>query len=195
VMVTTSPTISPIVIPAQARTQCLSFFLHSNKAKSLGPRLRGDDRRSGLIVLLALLLSFTSFLFATPASAQVGTDVTPPQFTDTAEERRFHALVSELRCVMCQNQSLADSNAQIAHDLRREVLVLMRQGKSDDEVKQFLVARYGEFVLYQPQVRTKTWLLWFGPALLLLIGAVVIARIVRNRGAGRAVPEDDGQEW
>ena len=147
------------------------------------------------MILIALLMSLAMTFVAAPASAQVGTDVTPPQFTDTAEERRFHALVSELRCVMCQNQSLADSNAQIAHDLRREVLVLMRQGKSDDEVKQFLVARYGEFVLYQPQVRSKTWLLWFGPALLLLVGAVVIARIVRSRGAGRAVPEDDGQEW
>ena len=194
-MITTSPTISPTVIPAQAATESLSVLLHSNKAKSLRPRLRGDDGKSALIVLIALLVSFVVALLALPARAQVGTDVTPPQFTDTAEERRFHALVSELRCVMCQNQSLADSNAQIAHDLRREVLVLMRQGKSGDEVKQFLVARYGEFVLYQPQVRTKTWLLWFGPAVLLLIGAVVIARIVRSRGAGRAVPEDDRQEW
>src|SRR3546814_7803940 len=71
-------------------------------------------------------------------------DPAPLQFTDRAEEKRFHALVSELRCVMCQNQSLADSNAQIAHDLRREVLNLMREGRSDAEVKQFLVARYGE---------------------------------------------------
>jgi cytochrome c-type biogenesis protein CcmH len=194
-MIATSLAISPIVIPAKAGSQRLSLFLHATKAKSLGPRLRGDDGNSMLIVLIALLVSLVIAFTTAPASAQVGTDVTPPQFTDSAEERRFHALVSELRCVMCQNQSLADSNAQIAHDLRREVLALMRQGKSDDEVKQFLVARYGEFVLYQPQVRSKTWLLWFGPALLLLIGAVVIVRIVRSRGAGRAVPEDEGQEW
>jgi cytochrome c-type biogenesis protein CcmH len=194
-MIAASLALSPTVIPAKAGIQRLSRFLLIPNAKSLGPRLRGDDGRGGLIVLIALFVSFAVSLVVLPASAQVGTDVTPPQFTDSAEERRFHALVSELRCVMCQNQSLADSNAQIAHDLRREVLALMRQGKSDDEVKQFLVARYGEFVLYQPQVRSKTWLLWFGPALLLLIGAVVIVRIVRSRGAGRAVPEDEGQEW
>jgi cytochrome c-type biogenesis protein CcmH len=190
-----SPTISPIVIPAKAGIQRRSFFFHSNKTKSLGSRPRGDDDKSGLIVLVALLVSFAVSLLAPPASAQVATDATPPQFSDVSEERRFHALVSELRCVMCQNQSLADSNAQIAHDLRREVLALMRQGKSDDEVKQFLVARYGEFVLYKPQVGTRTWLLWFGPAVLVLLGGIVIARIVRRRGAGRAVPVDDAQEW
>jgi cytochrome c-type biogenesis protein CcmH len=105
---------------------------------------------------------------------------------------------------MCQNQSLADSNAQIAHDLRREVLQLMRQGKSDGQVKQFLVARYGEFVLYQPRVEAKTWLLWFGPSLLLLAGGFVVARVVRRHAAaggasgdstpGNNTPEDS-QEW
>ncbi|MEO6365779.1 MAG: cytochrome c-type biogenesis protein [Luteimonas sp.] len=130
------------------------------------------------------------------APAQVATNTNPLQFRDTIEERRFHALVSELRCVMCQNQSLADSNAQIANDLRHEVLDLMRQGKSDADVNAFLVARYGEFVLYRPRVASKTWLLWFGPALLLLVGGGVIARIVRKRaGAGQAAPGDDAQEW
>lgn len=112
--------------------------------------------------LLSLALTLTQ-----PAQAQPANDPAPLSFTDSGEERRFHALVAELRCVMCQNQSLADSNAQIAHDLRREVLALIRQGKSDGEIKDFLVARYGEFVLYRPQVESKTWLLWFGPALLL----------------------------
>ncbi len=140
-------------------------------------------------LLVAMFFSFS-------VSAQVNTNPAPPQFQDTAEERRFHALVSELRCVMCQNQSLADSNAQIANDLRHEVLDLMRQGKSDAEVKSFLVARYGEFVLYRPRVASNTWLLWFGPALLLLIGALVIARIVRQRARNRpAVVADDAQEW
>jgi cytochrome c-type biogenesis protein CcmH len=97
---------------------------------------------------------------------------------------------------MCQNQSLADSNAQIAHDLRREVLQLMRQGNSDEQVKQFLVARYGEFVLYQPRVESKTWLLWFGPALLLLAGGFVVARVVRGHAGGRGgAPDDNEQEW
>ena len=125
--------------------------------------------------------------------AQVS-DPTPLQFKDAAQETRFHELATELRCVMCQNQSLADSNAQIAHDLRREVLALMQQGKSDAEIKRFLVERYGEFVLYKPEVSGDTWLLWFGPALLLLAGAGIVLRIVRRRGDGTVVA-DDKQEW
>jgi cytochrome c-type biogenesis protein CcmH len=142
--------------------------------------------------LLALLLAIAPLA----AMAQAVVDPAPLQFHDRAEETRFHALVSELRCVMCQNQSLADSNAQIAHDLRREVLQLMRQGNSDEQVKQFLVARYGEFVLYQPRVESKTWLLWFGPALLLLAGGFVVARVVRGHAGARVGTSDDNeQEW
>ena len=127
------------------------------------------------------------------AHAQVS-DSRPLVFHDRAEEQRFRALVTELRCVMCQNQSLADSNAMVAHDLRREVLALMRQGKSDAQIQDYLVARYGEFVLYKPRVEGKTWLLWFGPAALLLAGGFVVARVVR-RHAGADVAGDDGQEW
>lgn len=140
-----------------------------------------------LLLLAMLLLS--------PLAHAQASDPTPLQFRDTAQETRFHQLTAELRCVMCQNQSLADSNAQIAHDLRREVLDLMNQGKSDEEIKRFLVDRYGEFVLYKPDVAGNTWLLWFGPALLLLAGAAVVFRIVRKRGAAGAVANDDNQEW
>ena len=118
----------------------------------------------------------------------------PLQFNDLAEQERFQRLTAELRCVMCQNQSLADSNAQIANDLRREVLDLMRDGKTDAQVKQFLVERYGDFVLYRPQVSSSTWLLWFGPGALLLVGALVLWRIVVSRSRA-VVPADDGQEW
>jgi len=145
-----------------------------------------------------LLLVFALMVSSAPAFAQVATDATPLSFTDTAEEKRFHTLVSELRCVMCQNQSLADSNAQIAVDLRREVLELMRKGKSDGEIKDFLVARYGEFVLYRPQVESKTWLLWFGPALVLLAGGIVVVGAVRRRSRPSAQAADDRneeQEW
>ena len=147
------------------------------------------------LLVLLLSLATASGLLPTAARAQVGTDVAPLQFNDAAEERRFHALVSELRFVMCQNQSLSDSNAQIAYDLRREVLGLMRAGKSDAEVKDFLVARYGEFVLYRPRMTGRTWLLWLGPALLLLVGGAVIARIVRRRSGQGTVVADNEQEW
>jgi cytochrome c-type biogenesis protein CcmH len=99
---------------------------------------------------------------------------------------------------MCQNNSLAESNAQIAVDLRREVLELMRQGKSDREIKQFLVERYGEFVLYRPQVESKTWLLWFGPALVLLAGGAIVVGAVRRRARGTPAARQDNndeQEW
>ena len=146
------------------------------------------------LAMLALCAVLALATVPLQAMAQANADPAPLQFTDTAEERRFHDLVAELRCVMCQNQSLADSDAQIAHDLRREVLELMQSGRSDDEIKDFLVARYGEFVLYRPELKSNTWLLWFGPALVLLAGGVAVILAVRRRGA-RMVPEDDGQEW
>ena len=143
--------------------------------------------------LLALWLVLAGAML--PASAQPASDPTPLAYRDAAEEARFHALAAELRCVQCQNQSLADSNAQIAHDLRREVLDLMHQGRSDAQIKQFLVERYGEFVLYRPQVESRTWLLWFGPALLLLAGAAVIATLVRRRARALPPAADEPQEW
>ncbi len=156
-------------------------------------RLASGGMRAWTLALL--LVAATPLLaFAPPASAQAS-DPSPLRFRDAAEEARFRALVSQLRCVMCQNQSLADSNAQIAHDLRREVLDLMREGRDDAAIKRFLVARYGEFVLYRPRVESKTWLLWFGPALLLLAGGVVVARIVRHHAGDGSVEADDGQEW
>ena len=149
-------------------------------------------------MMRALLLAF-ALLCSAPAFAQVATDATPLRFADATEEKRFHALVSELRCVMCQNQSLADSNAQIAVDLRREVLELMRKGKSDEQIKDFLVARYGEFVLYRPQVESKTWLLWFGPALVLVAGGLVVVGAVRRRSrpSTQAATDErnEEQEW
>jgi cytochrome c-type biogenesis protein CcmH len=147
--------------------------------------------------LLALLLGLAAAAAAAVPVSQPIADARPPVFRDHAEELRFRALTEQLRCVMCQNQSLADSNALIAQDLRREVLGLMREGKSDEQIKQFLVARYTEFVLYQPRVGPSTWLLWFGPGLLLAIGLATVVVIVRKhgRGAPPAAPETDSQEW
>jgi len=138
--------------------------------------------------ILALLL--TTLTFAASA-------MEPIDYRDAAEEQRFRALTLELRCVLCQNQSLADSNAPIAHDLRMEILRLMREGKSDDQIKQYLVARYTDFVLYRPEVEPMTWLLWFGPGLLVVIGAAVIFGIVRKRSADApaTLPSNDNQEW
>ena len=120
--------------------------------------------------------------------------VAPLVFNDAAEEKRFRALALELRCVMCQNQSLADSDAMIARDLREQILALMRAGRSDAQIKAYMVERYTDFVLYEPPVRPMTWLLWFGPALLLLGGGWWIVGIIR-RQAPPASQATDEQEW
>jgi cytochrome c-type biogenesis protein CcmH len=89
----------------------------------------------------------------------------------------------ELRCLVCQNESLASSHAELADDLRREVRDLIRQGKSDVEIKEFLVSRYGDFVLYRPEVKPLTWVLWFGPFLLLAVAAGFLGVYLRQRRA------------
>ena len=144
-----------------------------------------------VLVLLALLAALL------PAFARAEA---PPTFRDAGEEARFRALTAQLRCVMCQNQSLADSDAPIAHDLRRQVLEMIRAGKTDAQVKDYLVARYSEFVLYAPEVRTGTAALWFGPALLVVAGGVLIGVIVRRRSRDLAATpptqsDADNEEW
>ncbi|MEG2803523.1 cytochrome c-type biogenesis protein [Stenotrophomonas sp.] len=127
--------------------------------------------------------------------AQAVSDPTPLQFRSPAEEARFHALAAELRCVQCQNQSLADSNAQIAHDLRREVLTLMQQGRDDTQIKQFLVERYGDFVLYRPAMDARNSVLWFGPVVLLVLGAGVLAWVVRRRSRQVQLMDAGEERW
>jgi cytochrome c-type biogenesis protein CcmH len=120
----------------------------------------------------------------------------PIDYQSPAEEQRFKSLTAELRCVMCQNQSIADSNAPIAHDLRQEVLKLMREGKSDPQIKQYLVDRYTDFVLYEPPMKKSTWLLWLGPFLILLIGALAVLRIIsRKNSSPPSASADSDEEW
>jgi cytochrome c-type biogenesis protein CcmH len=107
--------------------------------------------------------------------------VDPLPFKDRAEELRFQALTKQLRCLVCQNESLNDSNAPLAADLRRDVFEQMRAGKSDQEIKAWLTARYSDFVLYDPPLRGGTWLLWFGPLLVLAAGAAAVVVVVRRR--------------
>jgi cytochrome c-type biogenesis protein CcmH len=105
----------------------------------------------------------------------------PPAFADEALDARLKALETQLRCLVCQNQTLAESNASLADDLRKEVRELAVSGRSDAEIKQYLVARYGDFVLYKPPVKPTTYLLWFGPFLLLAGGALVWFTVLRRR--------------
>jgi cytochrome c-type biogenesis protein CcmH len=116
-----------------------------------------------------------------------------PEAADPALEARMVKITSELRCLVCQNQTIADSNASLAVDLRREARTLIKQGKSDAEVVDYMTARYGDFVLYRPPLRATTLLLWFGPALMLAGGAAVLVIVLRRRSrmAADAFDADD----
>jgi cytochrome c-type biogenesis protein CcmH len=114
-------------------------------------------------------------------------------FDDPAKQAEFRGLIDELRCLVCQNESLSASQADLAQDLRQEVYEMMKSGKSKAEVVQFLVARYGDFVLYSPPIKPSTYVLWFGPLGLGLLGAFALVRAIRAKGkeADRQLTEAD----
>ena len=103
------------------------------------------------------------------------------EFKGEVERERFRSLTEELRCPKCQNQNIADSNAPIATDLRREIYRMLDDGRSDKEIVDFLVMRYGDFVMYRPPLDSRTWLLWYGPFGLLGLGAIVLCVLVLRR--------------
>ena len=132
-------------------------------------------------LLSRILLSFILLTFVPATSlAQLRRPVSndPP---DPAVEQRLTKLSQELRCLVCQNETLADSRADLAEDLREEIRVQIRAGKSDQEIVAFLTQRYGDFILYRPPVRPKTYLLWFGPFVLMLAGLAILFRYVKRR--------------
>lgn len=138
-------------------------------------------RLLGLVLALALAL---------PLQAREAA----PLAADEATEKRLVTISSELRCLVCQNESLAGSNAELANDLRREIRGLIRAGKSDAEITDFMVSRYGDFVLYRPPLKGSTLLLWFGPLLLLLVALAAMIRYLRRRAsAPDAMPLTDAQ--
>lgn len=138
-------------------------------------------------------LSLLLLLLAGPPPA--GADPEALREFDTPEQReRYHDLLEELRCLVCQNESLASSGADLAQDLRDEVYrLVVIEGRSREAAIEFLTDRYGDFVLYRPPVRPATWLLWFGPLLMLIIGAGVLIAVVRRR-RDAAAPELEPEE-
>ena len=136
-------------------------------------------------LFVALVLALTALAAAAKEAV--------PEAADPALEARMNRITSELRCLVCQNQTIADSTADLAADLRRETRELLKQGKSDQEVVDYMTARYGDFVLYRPPLRPTTVLLWFGPALMLIIGAAVLVLVLRRRSrmTGDAFEADD----
>jgi len=127
-----------------------------------------------LIFILTLLVSVS-------AIAQVSEVPEPLVFMNQQQQDRFDKLTQELRCLVCQNQNLADSDAPLAHDLRREVHQMLLSGRTDEQIKLFLVERYGDFVLYRPPVQKNTYLLWLGPLVLLLAGALILRANIKKR--------------
>ncbi len=131
-------------------------------------------------ILFIAVLIVSAFMMSNTVNAS---PVETFEFRDEVTKIRFQALSKELRCPKCQNQNLADSNSPIAADLRFELYDLLQQGKADSEIVNYMVARYGEFVLYRPRVSSLTYILWFGPALLILTGIIVVIIILRRKPA------------
>jgi len=114
-------------------------------------------------------------------------------FDDPVLQARYEHITRELRCLVCQNETIADSNATLAQDLRREVRGMIADGKTDDQIREFMIERYGDFVLYRPRLTPMNFLLWAAPVLLLLVGVFAVARVVRRRAA-EAELESEGPE-
>ncbi|MGA7178614.1 MAG: cytochrome c-type biogenesis protein [Thiobacillaceae bacterium] len=138
-----------------------------------------------IVVLLFAVFFLNGFAAAKEA---------PPAADDPVLEQRLMKLSSKLRCLVCQNETLADSHAELAVDLRKEIRENMKSGMSDDEIRKWLVSRYGDFVLYEPPFKPTTFLLWVGPFLLLVVGLAVLYINLRRRQKMQVEPEQDGAD-
>ncbi|WP_293672434.1 cytochrome c-type biogenesis protein [Thiolapillus sp.] len=129
------------------------------------------------------------------ATAAVTANIETYKFDDARKEADYQTLVHELRCLVCQNQNLADSNAELAQDLRRKTYEMVEKGLSKDEVVEYMVARYGDFVLYKPPLQRNTLALWGGPFVIFIIAVVVLIRIIRRRPSSseRLLSEEERQ--
>ena len=133
-----------------------------------------------LVIVVALLVSLSAMAIDTGAA-----------FDDPEMQARYENLISEVRCLVCQNQTIKDSNVFLAADLRREIRRMMTEGMTDSQIADFLVARYGDFVLYNPRKSGRTLILWITPALLIGVGGIVLVRVVRDR---MKMPIDDDMQ-
>lgn len=131
------------------------------------------------ILTLFLVVSFSPGVIAAPIETF--------KFDSPEAEKTFHKLSDELRCLVCQNQNIAESNADLAKDLRLEIYTMLSQGKSEDEIVDFMVQRYGDYVLYRPPFKPMTWLLWFGPIIIFVIGLIFVIRFMKSQNEGGQV--------
>jgi cytochrome c-type biogenesis protein CcmH len=141
------------------------------------------------IFLIIILLACSQLAFS---AGPVEGDKEPLVFESVEQEERYNKLIQELRCLVCQNQNLADSDAPLAHDLRREIFKQMQTGKNNNEVKSFMVERYGDFVLYRPPLQGNTLALWILPIVILLLGAIGVFIAVRRRNRNLIEQDQEG---
>lgn len=139
-----------------------------------------------------LLLAFLALNLAGTARAQVDTF----EFATQEQQQRFRKLSNELRCPMCQNTNLTGSTGGVAEDLRREIHRMIVEGMTDPEIEQFMFERYGDFIFYRPRLRVETVFLWFGPAIFLIIGGLVIASVIRRSksAAGETLSDEEQRQ-
>jgi cytochrome c-type biogenesis protein CcmH len=137
------------------------------------------------VIMFLVMTMLLTPVFAAP--------VVTYEFASEEQEELFNKLSNELRCLVCQNQAISDSDADLAKDLRDEIYGMLQQGKSEEEIIEFMVARYGDFVLYNPPLKPMTWLLWFGPVFALLAGFFFVVRII-NRQKKAAAAEMSSEE-
>ena len=161
----------PSIIGKSQTCLTASFVGHVCHVPSLPSDMRLQQKRWIIIFVAVGLFTLSATLQAT--------DV-PFEFNTPEQEQHYKDLTEQLRCLVCQNQSLADSNAELAQDLRNEVYRMIVQGQSDKEIIEFLVARYGDYVLFKPPMKTGTVLLWFGPFLVLLVAVLMVVRYTRK---------------
>lgn len=137
---------------------------------------------------MRLFAAIVGLLLLASHATAIDTDTA---FDDPALQARYEKIISEVRCLKCQNQTIKDSNAFLADDLRREIRRMLEEGKTDAEIFDFLVVRYGEFALYRPRMSGKTLVLWLAPAVFIVLGAFIAFRVVRRR---MSLPVDDDAE-
>lgn len=134
----------------------------------------GSNAMNYLFLILVILLS---------VSIAHGESIDRYPFASSDQQKQFQNLMTQFRCLVCQNQDLADSNADLAKDLRQQVYLMVLESKTDNEIKQYMTQRYGNFILFKPPFKPQTWLLWLLPFLLLMIGFVVLYRMTQKRGS------------
>lgn len=141
--------------------------------------------RRTLFALLAM------FVLSTPLAASTLADY---KFDTPQQSQDFRHLIEKMRCLVCQNETIAGSNAELAVDLRNEIYEMMQAGKSKDEIVDFMVARYGDFVLYDPPVKPSTYPIWFGPLILFIIGAVLLVRTLSRKRRSQETTLTDNEQ-